>query len=75
MKFDIDKYNEIQEDDDIMLMEDFIKECKYGGFIDYDGFGHPITEDNKINDNIWIKPSSVLKGINTQYHKIVWYNK
>jgi hypothetical protein len=60
---------------DVMSMEDFIDCCKCGGFIDYDGFGHPALKD-KMNSDIWLTPSKALEGdYDKRYTHVVWFNR
>lgn len=60
---------------DVMTMEDFLDYCKCGGFIDYDGFGHPALKD-KMNGDIWLTPSKALKGdYDKRYTHVVWFNR
>jgi len=63
----------LDEDDDVYTLEDFIDCVKSGGFIDDDGFGHPVKDD-KMNMDIWVKPSR-LEEIPADATHIVWYNR
>lgn len=56
----------------LMSVKEFISVVKTGGFIDYDGFGHPVKDD-KIASMI-IKPSK-LKDIPSSATHIMWYNR
>ena len=42
------------------LLEHWIENVQYGGFIDYDGYGQ-LANDNEIAKNIFVKPSYVDK--------------
>lgn len=68
-------YTETVEDDlgDLMTVGKFRKCVECGGFIDYDGFGHPVR-NNKADPSIWIKPSRIHEIPASATH-IVWYNK
>jgi hypothetical protein len=59
---------------DIMTLDNFIKNVKCGGFIDYDGYGLYIKDDQLTNIDIY--PSDVkANSIRTEFTKIIWYNK
>jgi len=58
---------------DIMTVAEFKENCESGGFIDYDGFGHPVRGGFE-NDDIEICPSG-LSEIPTHATHIAWYNR
>lgn len=58
---------------DLMTVDEFKDNCKCGGFIDYDGFGHPVLQ-NKMMDDVEIKPSR-LDLIPTYATHIIWFNR
>lgn len=59
---------------DLFTLEDFIDNCKEGGFMDSDGFGNYSTKD-KVS-TIEICPSDVIAGIyRKDFPYVVWYNK
>lgn len=59
---------------DLMSMEEFIKYCRDGSFIDSDGSGYYATETECTD--IQINPSWVLKGrIRRDFEYVIWYNK
>ena len=59
---------------DHMTMKDFIKCCKSGGFIDYDGHGVYATETQRTNSLIF--PSDVTSGkVDKEFTHVVWFNK
>lgn len=58
----------------VMTLKEFIKNVRYGGFIDYDGFGK-YAKDGMIS-NVHIYPSDVkTKMIRGDFDTIVWYNR
>ena len=65
---------EINKDDHVMSLSNFINNVKGGGFIDYDGSGNYV-KDGKIT-NITIYPSDVKHdSIRPGFDTIVWYNR
>ena len=68
-------YTEQPESDDCIITKaEFIECCQSGGFIDYDGFGHPMKE-NLINIDENIYPSDYRDFINHDCTHVVWYNR
>lgn len=65
----------IPEYGDIYSMEEFKANCDCGGFINDDGFAHPIIND-MMDGDIIIMPSQIKKGkyIN-KYESVVWFNR
>jgi hypothetical protein len=45
---------------DHMFLDEFIEDCKCGGFIDYDGFGYYATADQETD--IEVVPSEIMEG-------------
>lgn len=76
-------------DDDIMLVSDFVESCKQGAFIDYDGFADELLIDGKVVFSFskdfgeFLYPSDVLENLDTFIElsekfsglSIVWYNR
>lgn len=60
-------------EDDVYTVEEFNDMCESGGFIDYDGYGHPV-KDSMANPSIWVKPSK-RHLIPSDATHIVWYNR
>jgi len=63
---------------DLFTLEDFIDNCKCGGFIDYDGSGNYAKEiDGKLMEsNIDIYPSDIKhKSVRKDFTHVIWYNK
>lgn len=59
---------------DVMSLKEFIECVKGGGFIDYDGYGHYV-KDNQMTD-IEIYPSDVKsKNIRNEFDTIIWFNR
>jgi hypothetical protein len=56
----------------LMTVEEFRECVKIGGFIDYDGFGHPV-KDEKMS-SIVVYPSKVVE-IPADATHIMWYNR
>lgn len=62
------------DDDDVYTIAEFLENVESGGFIDYDGHGHPV-KDKMANSSIIIKPSKCPQCIPDDATHIVWYNK
>lgn len=60
-------------EDDVYTAEEFRLCVKGGGFIDYDGYGHPV-KDKKADPSINIYPSKI-KEIPADATHIVWFNR
>jgi predicted nuclease with TOPRIM domain len=70
----IPKFSELSDFGDVMSLEDFINCVKCGGFIDYDGYGYYI-KDNQESD-IEIYPSDVKhNSIRKDFDTIIWFNR
>lgn len=78
------KFEPIDEDDDVYTMEEWIKICKGGGFIDLDGMGSyaidgeratiPVTWENLYDPYIY--PSDAVNGnLDMRFTHVVWFNK
>lgn len=59
---------------DVMSVEEYLDAVRGGGFIDYDGFGHPVA-DGKEDDEIFIKPSKGAAAIPSWATHVAWYNR
>lgn len=58
----------------IYTLEEFIKMCEVGGFIDYDGFGNYATESAK--SDIEVIPSDIKEKIyRTDFTHVIWFNR
>jgi hypothetical protein len=60
-------------EDDIYTVDEFKDICYGRGFLDYDGFGHPV-KNKKSDPYIIIKPSQ-LHAIPEDATHIVWFNR
>lgn len=60
----------------LMTVEDWIGTCEMGGFIDYDGFGSLVLNDELIDDNPdgWVYPSKRNEIDYQGATHILWYN-
>jgi len=58
----------------LITVEHFKLNVQSGGFIDYDGFGHPV-KNNFMNSHINIYPSEVPNCIPSDATHILWFNK
>jgi hypothetical protein len=64
----------LEKDDCVMSLKEFIHQVKSGMFIDYDGWGRYVKDGKKTNIQILpsdIKYNAIRKGFDT----IVWFNK
>lgn len=58
----------------VMSLKSFIANCRGGGFIDDDGFGHYVTDGQETDIEIY--PSDVKDGdIRKEYDTIIWFNR
>jgi len=71
---------DIEEEDDLMTIDEFLECVRDGAFVDYDGFGNWATATKKLGG--WhsegVFPSRVLSGRNVPpawATHVVWYNK
>lgn len=69
-----DEIDHYLDEESIIPIESFMNTCKWGGFIDYDGHGHPV-KDGKMNGSIWVKPSNRFSSIPDDATHIAWYNR
>jgi hypothetical protein len=68
------KLTELSDFGDVMTLKHFIECVKEGGFIDYDGYGRYV-KDNQETD-IEIHPSDVKhKAIRKEFDTIIWFNR
>ena len=82
-------FSPIPDYGDVMTLKDFQEECKSGGFIDYDGSGHPAGVESgtshaeghtffkghlRMDPNVTIRPSEYADVPEGTTH-IVWFNK
>lgn len=58
---------------DLMTVQDFLETCASGGFIDYDGIGHPV-KDGKMMVSFDVKPSK-RKDIPKDATHVMWFNR
>ena len=66
--------DEIDSDDDVMTIKEFINAVKSGLFVDTDGYGRYVKDNKKTN--ITISPSDVkYQAIRKDFNTIVWFNK
>ena len=66
--------DEIDKDDDVMSIKEFIDAVKSGLFIDNDGYGRYIKDGKKTS--IQILPSDIkYRAIRKEFDTIVWFNK
>jgi hypothetical protein len=66
--------HDIEPDDDVMSLKEFIEAVKSGLFIDFDGWGRYVKDGKKTN--IQILPSDIkYRAIRKEFDTIVWFNK
>ena len=71
MNINFEPHNDIG---DLMPLKQFLECVEFGGFIDYDGFGHLATIDKE--SDITISPSKVNSYKFPKWcTHIVWYNR
>jgi len=58
---------------DLLTVQDFLETCEGGGFIDYDGIGHPVKA-MKMMESFDVKPSK-RKEIPKDATHIMWFNR
>jgi len=61
-------------EEDIMTVEDYLECVEQRGFIDYDGYGHPIV-NGKEDKSIFLYPSEGALKIPEGVTHIKWYNR
>jgi hypothetical protein len=70
----IPEYRDLPTYGTVMSLKEFKSDCRSGGFIDYDGFGHYVKDGKE--SNITIYPSDVIKNkVRKDFDTIVWYNR
>lgn len=68
------KFSELSDIGDRMSLTDFIENVEWGGFIDSDGMGSYIKDNQE--SNIELYPSDIARGLIRQgFTEVVWYNK
>ncbi|KAB1068750.1 hypothetical protein [Methylobacterium planeticum] len=70
---DLSYSQEVDEDDHVMTVEEYLDSVECGAFIDYDGFGHPVRDGKHCN--VEVKPSDGRDGIPPDATHIVWFNR
>lgn len=65
--------DELPDYGDLMTVKDFKEACDAGGFIDYDGSGHPV-KDGKMMRSFDVKPSQRDK-IPADATHVMWFNR
>lgn len=61
---------------DVMSLKNFIEDCICGNFIDYDGSGYYVDNDDSMMTDISIYPSDIMEGrIRDGFDTIIWFNK
>lgn len=59
----------------LMTLEDFVKACEVGAFIDYDGFGYYSDGKVQFPEEI-VSPSDIMKGsMRPDRSHVVWFNR
>lgn len=61
------------DEDDVYTVAEFLEVVKSGGFIDYDGHGHPV-KDGKADESIVVLPSKASEIPSDATH-VVWFNR
>jgi hypothetical protein len=59
---------------DIMTWDEFAQCVEAGGFIDYDGYAHPLTDEGNVM-SMSIYPSEINQFKNKKIKRVVWYNR
>ena len=62
----------------VIELDEFIKDCDSGGFMDYDGFGYYSNSqtEHEDRDDLRVQPSQITEGIiNRDYKYVHWYNR
>lgn len=60
-------------EDDVYTVAEFLAHVRNRGFIDYDGFGHPV-KDGKADESVYVKPSRASE-IPADATHVVWFNR
>jgi hypothetical protein len=68
------KLSALSDFGDVMSLKQFIDCVNAGGFIDYDGYGYYVKDNQETN--IIIYPSDIkYKAIRKEFDTIVWFNR
>lgn len=59
---------------DLMTVNEYLENVECGGFIDYDGHGHPV-KDNMEDGNLYVYPSQGDQNIPMDATHVVWFNR
>lgn len=66
--------SEIPHYGDEMSLDEFIKACREGWFVDSDGSGYYGKDDKESNVRIY--PSDIShRKVRREFNKVIWYNK
>jgi len=66
--------SELPDYGDVMTLNEFIKACNFGLFVDSDGSGCYSKDGQETN--IPIYPSDIIhKAIRREFDSVIWYNK
>lgn len=58
----------------LMTLEEFVECVSDGGFIDYDGFGHYVIDNQETN--VEVHPSEIAEGnIRNEFTHVMWFNR
>jgi hypothetical protein len=64
----------LSEYGNVMKLKDFANACKDQMFMDYDGYGYYVKDDQETN--LMIIPSDVTSGkYRKEFENIIWFNK
>jgi len=88
IKLNLESTTEVNEEDDVFPVEDFIEQCKGGSFIDYDGYADELVLNGKVVFSFYneleryLYPSDLLQNesrfleLVEEYPGLglVWYN-
>lgn len=70
----VPNFSPIPDYGDVMTLKEFESACKDGSFIDTDGFGYYVNDDQETDIEIF--PSDYHYGtIRKDFNKIIWFNK
>lgn len=61
------------DDENVMTLDDFIKSCQVGVFVDDDGVGEYSKGGEKSGISVY--PSEVLLSPNRKWTHVVWFNR
>ena len=57
-----------------MTIDAWLKNIGDGGFIDYDGFGHPVKDD-KMDGDVLLLPSRGARNVPEGTTHVAWFNR